>query len=146
MRSVEAILIENVSSYLRFHASSLSEAEFLAELCRRTQCRLLLDVNNLYVNYINHGVDPLQALQELPLDAVGEVHLGGYEDKGSHLLDAHNHPVAEPVWALYGYCCGLLPEVPTLIEWDNDIPAFTVLRKEADRAERCRHVTQARRG
>lgn len=139
----EAMLIENVSSYLRFHESSLSEAEFLAELCARTDCHLLLDVNNMYVNYVNHGVDPMIFLYQLPLESVRELHLGGYEDKGSHLLDAHNHPVSEPVWGLYRHCVQLLPQVPTLIEWDNDIPAFSVLRKEAERAERCRQAASA---
>ena len=132
----ERLLVENVSSYLRFVESSLTEAQFLAALVREADCFLLLDVNNLYVNHMNHG-DELDAyLAALPLDRVREIHLGGYEPKEGYLLDAHNNPVSEPVWLLYEQAIGLLPDVPTLIEWDNEIPDFRVLQAEADRATR----------
>jgi hypothetical protein len=130
----ERLLVENVSSYLRFAESALTEAQFLAALAERADCFLLLDVNNLYVNQVNHG-DELDAyLTALPLDRVREIHLGGYEPKDGYLLDAHNHPVSEPVWRLYERVVGLLPGVPALIEWDNDIPPFAVLQAEANRA------------
>ncbi len=130
----QPLVLENVSSYLRFAHSDRSEAEFLAELCSRTGCLLLLDLNNLYVNQVNHGEDPADFLQALPLDRVAEIHLGGYETMDGYLLDAHNNPVSEPVWRLYELACGLLPEVPVLIEWDNDIPDFDLLREQAELA------------
>lgn len=131
----EPILVENVSSYLRFAESAVTEAQFLRELARDTDCFLLLDVNNLYVNHVNHGDELQTYLDALPLDRVREIHLGGYEPKDGFLLDAHNNPVSEPVWTLCEQVAGLLPDVPVLIEWDNDIPAFPVLRAEAARAE-----------
>jgi uncharacterized protein (UPF0276 family) len=132
----ERLLVENVSSYLRFAESPLTEAQFLGALAREADCLLLLDVNNLYVNQVNHGDDLDTCLDALPLDRVMEIHLGGYEPKDGYLLDAHNNPVSEPVWRLYERVAGLLPDVPTLIEWDNDIPAFSVLLSEAERASR----------
>lgn len=129
------LVIENVSSYLRFSTSALTEAEFLAELCRSTDCALLLDVNNLYINQINHGEAPEVALAALPLDRVQEIHLAGFEAKGSWLLDAHNGPIAPEVWSLYAMVLERLPApVPTLIEWDNRIPPLPVLQAEARRA------------
>jgi uncharacterized protein (UPF0276 family) len=130
----ERLLVENVSSYLRFAESPLTEAQFLDALAEEADCHLLLDINNLYVNHVNHG-DELDAyLESLPLDRVREIHLGGYEPKDGYLLDAHNNPVGEPVWALYEQAARLLPDVPTLIEWDNDIPDFSVLQSEAAKA------------
>jgi len=130
----DRLLVENVSSYLRFAESPLTEAQFLRALAQEADCHLLLDVNNLYVNHINHGDELAAYLESLPLDRVREIHLGGYEPKDGYLLDAHNNPVSEPVWALYAQAVGLLPGVPTLIEWDNDIPAFAVLQSEAAKA------------
>lgn len=130
----QRLLVENVSSYLRFAESSLTEAQFLAALAQESDCLLLLDVNNLYVNHINHGDELGDYLTALPLQRVREIHLGGYEPKDGYLLDAHNNPVSEPVWRLYEQVAGLLPGVPTLIEWDNEIPAFSVLQTEAAQA------------
>jgi uncharacterized protein (UPF0276 family) len=132
----ERLLVENVSSYLRFSESAISEAQFLDALVRQTDCLLLLDVNNLYVNHVNHGDELDGYLDALPRDQVREIHLGGFEPRDGYLLDAHNHPVSEPVWMLYERVAGLLPGVPSLIEWDNDIPDFTVLQAEAARAAR----------
>jgi uncharacterized protein (UPF0276 family) len=140
----EPLVVENVSSYLRFVDAPLGEAQFLAELVRATGCFLLLDVNNLYVNHRNHGDDLEAYLAALPLDRVREIHLAGYEAKGGYLLDAHNHPVSAPVWELYGRVCRDLAQVPALIEWDNEIPAFEALAAEAGRAERV--AAAARRG
>ncbi len=127
-------LVENVSSYLSYSASSLNEAEFLAELCRRCGCGLLLDVNNIYVSACNHGFDALDYLEQIPLERVQEVHLAGYEQRDGYLLDAHSRRVSQPVWALYRELMRRAPGVPTLIEWDKDIPPLGVLLDEAARA------------
>lgn len=131
----QALVVENVSAYLRYGESALGEAQFLAELVARTGCGVLLDVNNLYVNHFNHGDDMTAYLDALPLAAVREIHLAGYQHQGDYLLDAHNGPVAAPVWEVFGKVAGLLPDVPVLIEWDDHIPSFAVLREEARRAE-----------
>ena len=128
------ILVENVSSYLTYRASTLSEAEFIAELLSRTDCDLLLDINNIYVNAVNHGFSASEYLSKIPMQRVREIHLAGYEDRDSYLLDAHNSRVSPPVWELYEEVISQYPDIPTLIEWDNDIPSFTVLREEADAA------------
>lgn len=141
----EQLVVENVSSYLRFAGATLSEAEFLAELARLTDCLLLLDVNNLYVNQINHGEDPDTVLAALPLERVREIHLAGHEQKDGWLLDAHNGPVSASVWALYARVARLLPEVPVLIEWDSDIPPLSVLLEEAVRAEALRSKATGQR-
>lgn len=131
----QSILIENVSTYLTYAHSTLTESAFLAEVCTRADCDLLLDINNVYVNEFNHGCSGIDYLDELPLQRVREIHLGGYEDKGDFLLDAHNHTVSAPVWALYRECMRRIPNTPTLVEWDNDIPDFAVLQREAARAQ-----------
>lgn len=125
------ILIENVSTYLRFAGDAMSEAEFLAALARRTGCGVLLDVNNLYVNARNHGEDPLAALAALAPDCVGELHLGGHLDTGDRVIDHHGDRVAAPVWAIYRAALARFGAVPTLIEWDADVPALDVLLEEA---------------
>lgn len=127
------ILVENVSAYLRAEAP-LTEGEFLAAVCTETDCELLLDVNNLYVNQVNLGLDAAEAIACLPLGRVREVHLAGFEDKGEYLVDAHNNPVSEKVWTLFADLVGRLPEVAVCIEWDNDIPALDVLLAQAHRA------------
>lgn len=130
------ILVENVSSYVAFNASTLTEAEFLAALSAEADCDLLVDVNNAYVNLINHGIDAELFLRTLPTQRIKEVHLAGFENKGTYLIDAHNNPVAEPVWDLYRALLERVPGVATLIEWDKDIPAFSVLMEQAQLAER----------
>lgn len=127
------MLVENVSAYVRVEAP-LNESEFLAAVCAEADCDLLLDVNNLYVNQINLGLDAAQAIDRLPLERVKEVHLAGFEDRGQYLVDAHNNPVSEPVWHLYADLVARLPEVAVCVEWDNDIPALDVLLAEARRA------------
>ena len=128
------VLIENVSSYLRFRSDSMTEAEFLAALARRSGCALLLDVNNLYVNQCNHGEDALAAMAALPAGSVGEIHLGGHLLTPDALIDHHGAAVAEPVWELYRAALARFGFVPTLVEWDTDIPALDVLLAEADKA------------
>ncbi|MBB4302905.1 hypothetical protein GGD81_001943 [Rhodobium orientis] len=133
------MLLENPSSYVTFSESTWSETEFLAELVRRTGCGLLLDVNNVHVSAVNQGFEALSYLEAFPLDAVGEVHLAGHATEteaggGRVLIDAHDRAVADPVWALYEVVLSRTGPVPTLIEWDNDVPAFPVLAAEAVRA------------
>ena len=130
-----AILIENVSSYLRFTHSTIPEWEFLAEAARRTGCGILLDVNNIYVSAVNHGFDAQCYLAAIPAQAVQEIHLAGYDDSGACLIDTHGTAVSDPVWALYRDAIRRLGERPTLIEWDTDIPALDVLLAEARQAD-----------
>ncbi len=134
------MLLENPATYVEFAASTMSEGEFIGEIVRRTGCGLLLDVNNVYVSCANHGRDPYAAIDALPLAATGEIHLAGFardtDAAGDELLiDSHGAPVAEAVWALYRYALRRVGPVATLIERDNDIPAFAVLLAEAKTAE-----------
>lgn len=128
------ILLENVSSYLRFHADSMSEAEFMAALASRSGCSLLLDVNNLFVNQCNHGEDAFAALAAIAPGSVGQIHLAGHLVTPEAVIDHHGDTVAEPVWELYRAALARFGKLPTLIEWDTDIPALEVLLGEADKA------------
>ena len=130
------ILLENPATYVEFSSSTMSEGEFLNEVVRRTGCGLLLDVNNVYVSCVNHGHDPLAALDALPLGATGEIHLAGFaedlNERGSRLLiDSHGAPVAAEVWALYDAALQRTGPQPTLLERDNDVPSLSVLLNEA---------------
>lgn len=131
----ERILIENVSSYMKFAESTISEAEFMREVAEQSDCWLLIDVNNMYVNHVNQGIDTGDYIKQLPFERIKEIHLAGFDDRGDYVLDAHNNPVAEPVWQLYAQLIQHVPEVPTLIEWDNDIPSLQRLMQEAQKAE-----------
>lgn len=137
------ILIENISSYLRFRDAELSDLEFLAELARRTGCGVLLDVNNLYVNAINHGFDALAELQRLPAACVGEIHLAGHSETPLGLIDTHGTPVCEDVWQLYRAAIAHCGVVPTLIERDTDIPPLAELLAEADQARQLMQAEEA---
>ncbi len=133
------MLLENPASYVEFSASTFAEPDFIREVVRRTGCGLLLDVNNVYVSCVNHGRDPSACLRALPLAAVGEIHLAGFaqdvDAAGDRLLiDSHGAPVAGAVWDLYTEALELVGPVATLLERDNDIPAFPVLLAEAQRA------------
>ena len=135
------MLLENPSTYVAFESSTMSEVEFLSEIVNRTGCGLLLDVNNVYVSAVNHGSEPMAYLDQFPMEHVGEIHLGGhFEDRDDLdaplLIDAHGTPVADVVWLLYARTLARIGAVPTLIEWDNDVPAFPVLAAEAERAMR----------
>jgi uncharacterized protein (UPF0276 family) len=135
------MLLENPSTYVAFAETTMSEAEFLRAIVRRTGCGLLLDVNNIFVSATNHGFDPYRYLADFPLTAVGEIHLAGCADDADDaglplLIDAHNSPVRDPVWSLYAEAIRRLGATPTLIEWDNDVPAWPALFAEARRAER----------
>ncbi len=130
------ILLENVSSYLVFEHSTMPEWEFLTAVAEGADCGILLDVNNVFVSAHNHHFDPLEYLTSLPRDRVGQIHLAGHSDRGTHLLDTHDGPVIEKVWSLYRTAVQLFGRVPTLIEWDDSIPPFDELCNEAERA-RC---------
>lgn len=129
------LLVENLSSYLSFTQSEMSEGEFLAELARRTGCGILFDVENLYVNARNLGVDAGAFIATLPADAVGEYHLAGFSNRDGCLVDTHDHPVHPEVWRLYEIALQHIGPRPTLIEWDSDIPALPVLMGEAAKAQ-----------
>lgn len=135
------MLLENPSSYLIFAESHLSETDFLAELVHRTGCGLLLDVNNVFVSSTNLQISPTAYIDAFPLRAVGEIHIGGHDaqqdDVGAPLLiDSHGAPVANPVWDLLDYTLAKTGPKPVLVEWDNDVPSWDVLRSETKRAAR----------
>ncbi len=128
------LVLENVSSYVSFLASDMTEWEFIREVCLRTGCRLLLDVNNIYVSSVNHGFDPQAFLDGIPADRVQQIHLAGHTDHGDHIVDTHDHPVADPVWALYASALARVGPVATLIERDDHIPPLAELITELDHA------------
>jgi uncharacterized protein (UPF0276 family) len=134
------ILVENVSSYLTFRHSTMSEWELLAALCARADCGLLLDVNNIYVSAYNHGFDARAFLDGIPRGRVGQIHLAGHTDHGTHLLDTHDHPVRAEVFDLYRHAIGRFGRVSTLIERDGAIPPLAEVVAESERA---RAVAQA---
>lgn len=133
------ILVENVSSYLTYTDSAVPEWDFVAEVSRRTDCGILLDVNNVYVNATNHGFDANRYIDAVPAAAVEEIHLAGFTRKDPDgvplLIDSHSRPVAADVWALYARTVTRLGARPTLIEWDRDIPPLATLLAEAARAD-----------
>lgn len=134
------ILIENPSSYIAYAIDEMSEWEFINEAARRTGCHILLDVNNIYVQSFNHGIDARQYIDGINAAKVREIHLAGHTerefDDGKLLVDTHNRPVRPEVWDLYGYAVARLGPVPTLIEWDGDIPDLSVLVGESDKAQK----------
>jgi uncharacterized protein (UPF0276 family) len=130
----QRILLENVSSYVTFTHSAMPEWTFLGAVAEEADCGILLDVNNVYVSAVNHGFSPEDYLVGLPLDRVGQIHLAGHSDCGTHLIDTHDNPVHPPVWALYRQAVRRFGPVSTLVEWDDRIPSFEELVAEADRA------------
>jgi len=130
--------IENVSSYLQYNDSQMSEWDFVSTVIEAADCALLLDVNNLYVSAQNHGFDPIDYLDGLPLDRVVQVHLAGHSQKEGYLLDTHDHPVCEPVWDLYAQVIRRIGAVTTLIEWDDRMPSWDRLAEEAQTARTVR--------
>jgi uncharacterized protein (UPF0276 family) len=133
------MLLENPSTYLAFAESDMDEVTFLSEIARRTGCGLLLDVNNVFVSATNQDTDARAYIDAFPLDAVGEIHLGGHdEDQDDHgaplLIDSHGREVVDPVWSLYAHTIKRGGPRPTLIEWDTDVPDWPTLRAEAERA------------
>lgn len=128
------LVLENVSSYVAFAQSRLSEWDFISAVCEQADCLLLVDVNNIHVSAVNHGFDALAYLERLPADRVQQVHLAGHTDHGDHLVDTHDHPVADPVWSLYRQACQRFGPVATMIERDDHIPPVQALIDELDQA------------
>jgi hypothetical protein len=128
------ILLENVSSYVGFRDSPLTEWQFLAEIAERADCLILLDVNNIYVSAVNHEFDPLEYLSAIPPARVQQIHLAGHEDHGDYLVDTHDHPVRAAVWELYAAAVRRLGPVSTMIERDDHIPPLAELCAELDEA------------
>lgn len=128
------ILLENVSSYLHYRSSDISEWEFLRAVCEQADCLLLLDVNNIYVSSVNHGFDPLRYLSHLPAERVCQIHLAGHSDYGDYIVDTHDHPIVQPVWDLYQEACLRFGPVATMIERDDHIPPLAELLIELDQA------------
>ena len=134
------MLLENPSTYLQFQRSTLDETDFISEIIRRTGCGLLLDVNNVYVSCINHQLNPLAYIDALPLHAVGEIHLAGFAEDADSLgdrllIDDHGSPIDNAVWQLYEQVLARIGPMATLIERDNQLPAFSVLLTEAEQAD-----------
>jgi uncharacterized protein (UPF0276 family) len=125
------LVLENVSSYLAYRDSQMTEWQCLAEIARRADCFLLLDVNNVYVSAFNHRFDPLEYLRGMPLDRVVQFHLAGHTDNGTHLLDTHDHPIGDPVWQLYREAVRRFGPLSTLIERDDRIPELAEVTAEA---------------
>jgi uncharacterized protein len=126
------LLLENVSSYLTYRDSDMSEWEFLGEVARRTDCAVLLDINNIYVSSVNHNFDPLHYLHAIPKERVRQFHLAGHSDMDGHLIDTHDHPIAPAVWELYAAAVDHFGSVPTMIERDDNIPELHELVAELD--------------
>ena len=129
------ILIENVSTYVTYTHSTMPEWEFLSEIAARSGCGILLDLNNIFVNSVNHRFDPLVYLANIPPHKVGQFHLAGHTDMGTFLFDTHSKPVIDPVWELYREALKRWGQISTLIEWDEDIPEFPKLEEECARAK-----------
>jgi uncharacterized protein (UPF0276 family) len=138
------ILLENVSSYVTYRDSQVSEWEFLSEIARRADCLILLDVNNIYVSSVNHEFDPLDYLNAIPVDRVQQIHLAGHENHGDYLIDTHDHPVPDPVWELYSAAVRRFGSVSTMIERDANIPPLEELCAELDAARQLAERTLAR--
>jgi uncharacterized protein (UPF0276 family) len=130
----QPLVLENPSSYLEYTSSTMSEAVFFARLLKDADCGMLLDVNNVYVSSVNHGFDPVGYLDALPADRVVQYHLAGHTDKGTHLLDTHSARMKKDVWELYAHAIARTGPRATLYEWDEKIPAFSALHREAKKA------------
>jgi uncharacterized protein len=128
------LTLENVSSYVSFAADEMTEWEFLREIAERADCRLLLDVNNVYVSSVNHGFEPLAFLRGVPVDRVQQFHLAGHQSQGDYLIDTHDEPVCEEVWQLYAAAVARFGAVATMIERDDKIPDLPILLAELQRA------------
>jgi len=136
--------LENVSSYMTYRSSSMTEWDFVTEVAERADCGLLLDCNNVFVSAKNHGFDAERYIDAIPADRVVQMHLAGHTDKGTYVLDTHSEPVCDEVWSLYRRAVGRFGAVATLVEWDDEIPAWEVLAAEADRARAMRAEVLAR--
>lgn len=140
------IALENVSTYLTFAGSTLTEWEFLAQVAVRADCGILLDINNVYVSAANHGFDPKKYLEALPAERIWQMHLAGHTDRGTHLLDSHSRRVCNEVWDLYRFATRRIGAVSTLVEWDEDIPDWDTLEAECLRARAAQQASLANPG
>jgi uncharacterized protein len=130
------IAVENVSSYAEYHISEMSEWEFLSEVVEDADCGILLDVNNIYVSSQNHGFDPASYVNSVAAERVMQIHIAGHSKFEKYILDTHDHPVLDPVWALYAQAVRRCGPTPTLLEWDDNIPSFDEVHAEALKANR----------
>jgi hypothetical protein len=130
------IAVENVSSYAEYHASEMTEWEFLAEVVELADCGILLDVNNIYVSSRNHSFDSKTYVDFVPADRVAQIHLAGHSKFEKYILDTHDHPVLDPVWKLYDHAVRRVGRTATLLEWDDRIPSFDEVHHEALKAEK----------
>jgi len=130
------VIVENVSSYAEFHESEMTEWEFLNEVAERADCGILLDVNNIYVSSRNHGFDPLAYVNAVQAERVGQIHIAGHSQFERYTLDTHDHPVLDLVWALYARTIERCGPTSTLLEWDDRIPSFDEVHREALKANR----------
>ncbi len=128
------VAAENVSSYAEFHVSEMTEWEFLNEVVERADCGVLLDVNNIYVSSRNHGFDPMEYVNSVPAERVAQIHIAGHSKFERYTLDTHDHPVIEPVWGLYSRAIERCGPTATLLEWDDNIPSFDEVHREALKA------------
>jgi uncharacterized protein len=130
------LVLENPTTYVTFTGSTMSEAEFLARMADEADCGLLLDINNVYVSSVNHEFDPVEYLEILPPNRVVQMHRAGHHDVGTHVVDTHDRPVADAVWELYDTAVQLVGPVSTLLEWDDNLPAFPEVHAEVLKARR----------
>ena len=138
------ILLENVSSYLTFASSQMSEWDFLSEVTQRADCAILLDINNIYVSSVNHGFDPHQYLRALPQARIRQIHLAGHSNHGDHLIDTHDAPIVSEVWDLYAAAVARFGAIPTMIERDDNIPPLAELTAELDIARAVNRASLAK--
>ncbi|MEO8009941.1 MAG: DUF692 domain-containing protein [Betaproteobacteria bacterium] len=139
------ILLENVSSYVTYRGSEMSEWDFLSEIARRADCHVLLDVNNIYVSAFNHGFDAIEFLNGIPVERVRQIHLAGHSNCGTHIIDTHDADIIDPVWDLYATAVRRFGDVSTMIERDDHIPPLADLVTELGRArEIAAHTLQAK--
>ncbi|AKT40020.1 DUF692 domain-containing protein [Chondromyces crocatus] len=132
------LLLENVSSYMTYTASEMTEWAFVSAIVDEADCGLLLDVNNIYVSSYNHGFDPAEYVDGIPAHRVAQMHLAGHTNYGEYIIDTHSAEIIDPVWALYRRACERVGPVSTLVEWDEDIPTFDALLAEAEKARAIR--------
>ena len=130
------IAVENVSSYAEFHASEMTEWQFLTEVVEDADCGILLDVNNIYVSSQNHSFDPFEYLNNVPPERVAQIHIAGHSKYKKYILDTHDHAVIDPVWSLYARAIEMVGPTATLLEWDDRIPSFDEVHGEALKAKR----------
>ena len=134
------VVVENVSSYAEYHVSEMTEWEFLTEVVEQADCGILLDVNNIYVSSQNHDFDPFTYVNAVPAERVAQIHIAGHSKYERYILDTHDHPVIDPVWALYARAIQRCGPTATLLEWDDNIPSFEEVHAEALKANRYLHL------